>query len=43
MIMKMKSQFLSLSAHIGGFVSGEVRSWYMAATTLGMSPLIIIR
>lgn len=30
-------------AQSGGFVSGEVRSWNIEATTFGISDLIIIR
>jgi hypothetical protein len=31
------------SAHAGGFVSSDVRSWYIAATTLGISPFTMIK
>jgi hypothetical protein len=31
------------SAHAGGFVEGDVRSWYNEVTTFGMRVLIMMR
>lgn len=39
----MDIQICPDSAHAGGLVSGDVRSWYNAATTLGINDLIMIK
>ena len=41
--MIMVIQICPESAHAGGLVSGDVRSWYNAATTLGINDLMIIK
>lgn len=43
MNMKRMIQFWPDNDHSGGFVVGEVRSWYNEATTLGMSDFMMIR
>lgn len=43
MAMKREIQMRPESAHSGGLVVAEVRSWYNDNTTFGMRDLIMIR